>query len=46
MKGSVVLSWGKYGGFYFNKGYTTRLCFGWVAFTYIPDDIDNILNKK
>lgn len=40
------MSWGNYGGFYFHNKYTKRLCLGWVAFTFIPDDIDEILNRK
>ena len=43
--GTISLSWGKYGGFYWRKGYTTRLCLGWIALTYFPEDLDNILSK-
>lgn len=45
MKGSFCISWGKYGGFYMFRGYTKRLCLGWIAFTYIPDEIDDLLIK-
>lgn len=41
--GALSLSWGKYGGFYFKRGYTTRLCLGWIAITYFPEDLDDIL---
>jgi hypothetical protein len=41
---TIALSIGKYGGFYWNSGYTKRLCLGWVAFTYIPKDLDEVLN--
>jgi hypothetical protein len=42
MKGSIVLSWGKWGGFYYEPGKTiTRLCLGFIAFTYIPYDFDD-----
>ena len=44
-KGSITLSWGEYGGFYFNRGYSTRLCLGWIAITYFPDEIDDILQR-
>lgn len=43
--GTISLSWGKYGGFYLKKGYTTRICLGWVAITYFPEDLDNILAR-
>lgn len=43
LKGTLSLSWGEYGGFYFNKGYMTRLCLGWIAFTYIPEELDKLI---
>ena len=43
--GTLSLSWGRYGGFYWKKGYTIRLCLGWVAITYFPEDLDEILKK-
>lgn len=43
MSGSLILSWGKYGGFYWFNKYSKRLCLGFVSFTYLPDDIDTIL---
>ena len=39
-----IISFGRYGGFYFLKEYTICLCLGWVSITYIPDDIDNLIN--
>lgn len=42
---TIAVSFGKYGGFYFRRGYTTRLCLGWVAITYFPCDIDTIFEK-
>lgn len=42
---SFCISIGKYGGFYFHKDYTVRLCLGWISFTYFPEEIDNILNN-
>jgi len=44
MGGTISISWGSYGGFYTTSGYTKRICLGWVAFTYYPDDIDVYLN--
>lgn len=43
-QGTLSFSWGKYGGFYYHKGYMTRLCLGWIAFTYIPLEIDSVLD--
>lgn len=41
VKGATfVISFGEYGGFYCNSG---RLCLGWVAFTFLPFDIDDVL---
>jgi hypothetical protein len=43
---SLVFSFGKYGGFYYHyKGYTARLCLGWMAITFIPEDIDLLFGK-
>lgn len=44
--GTLALSWGKFGGFYFHWRYTKRICLGWLAITYIPDDLDNLLSKE
>ena len=40
---TIAISFGKYGGFYLFRGYTKRLCLGWMAITYFPCDIDEIL---
>lgn len=40
---SIVISIGKYGGFYFYRKHTTRLCLGWIAFTYLPNEIDDLI---
>ena len=37
---TFMLSFGKYGGFYFTG---SRLCLGWMALSVIPVDIDEIL---
>jgi len=42
-KMSIVLSFGRYGGFYIHNGFTKRICLGWMALTFIPKDIDIIL---
>jgi hypothetical protein len=43
--GSLCFSWGDYGGFYFHRSYTMRLCLGWFAITYFPLEIDIIINN-
>lgn len=35
---TLMISFGKYGGFYFHRGYSWRLCLGWMALTFIPED--------
>ncbi len=42
---SLILSFGKWGGIYFVKGYTIRLCLGWIAFTYLPLEIDDFFGQ-
>lgn len=42
--GSFIISWGKFGGWYFHRGYTTRLCLGWLALTYFPCEVDDLLD--
>jgi len=42
-QGTISFSWGRYGGFYFYRGFSTRLCLGWFALTFIPAEIDDIL---
>lgn len=42
MTGSLIFSWGSYGGFYYHRGLTRRLCLGWVAFTFLPVEIDEL----
>lgn len=38
------ISIGRWGGFYWHRDYTARLCLGWVAFTFFPFDIDDHFN--
>lgn len=40
---SFIISVGKYGGFYCCGG---RVCLGWIAFTLIPCDIDEIFPSR
>lgn len=42
---SLIVSFGEYGGFYFKTGYCVRVCLGWVAFTYFPQDIDDFFDR-
>jgi hypothetical protein len=39
---SIILSWGRYGGFYCHSG---RLCLGWVAVTVIGREIDDVIEE-
>ncbi len=41
---SIVLSFGKYGGFYVYIGTGFRLCLGWMALTILPVDMDVIFS--
>lgn len=43
---TLALSFGKWGGFYILRGHTFRVCLGWVALTYFPEDIDVILSAN
>lgn len=46
MKGSIYINWGNYGGFYIFRGKTnTRFCFGWIAVTYFPLDMDDTIRE-
>lgn len=40
---SILISWGKDGGWYIYNGYTKRLCMGKLCFTYFPFDLDEKL---
>jgi hypothetical protein len=42
-KGTLALSWGPWGGFYLNPGYSKRLCVGWLAITYVPVELDDMM---
>jgi hypothetical protein len=42
---SIIISFGKYGGFYYLNRYMIRICIGWVALTYMPEDFDDFINK-
>jgi hypothetical protein len=42
---SFVINFGKWGGFYVHRGNTIRVCLGWVAFTAMKGDIDEVLAR-
>ena len=42
---TFAISFGKWGGFYLFNGYTKRVCLGWIALTFIPIDLDVILEE-
>lgn len=42
---TLAITWGSYGGFYFVSRFCTRLCLGWLALTWIPEDIDVVLER-
>jgi hypothetical protein len=37
---TIIINVGKWGGIYCTAG---RLCLGWIAFTFLPFDIDPVL---
>jgi hypothetical protein len=41
----LIISIGGWGGIYFYRGWSKRLCLGWVAITFIPSD-DTILSDE
>lgn len=46
MSFSIILSIGKYGGFYIQNGNAMkRLCFGFVALTIVVPEFDEIFHK-
>lgn len=42
---SIVLSFGRWGGVYITRGWSFRLCLGWVALTILPADLDRLLRR-
>jgi hypothetical protein len=45
-RGTLAISWGKWGGFYVHrpKGrFVSRVCLGFVAITYLPLEIDELM---
>lgn len=42
---SICVSLGAYGGFYFSRGWSWRLCLGWLAVTVFPCDLDRVLDR-
>ena len=45
--GSLIFSWGKYGGFYiaYRERFMKRICLGWFAITYLPEDFDALIGR-
>lgn len=43
---TFMISIGEYAGFYIFKGFTKRICLGWVSFTYIPLDDAGLCETK
>ena len=39
---TFIINVGKWGGIYWHRGFVTRLCLGWVAFSFLPIDIDKL----
>lgn len=39
---SFLIAVGSYGGFYVTR---ERLCLGWIALTYFPYDLENVMNQ-
>jgi hypothetical protein len=42
---TLIISVGKYGGFYLERGRCPRICLGWIAFTIWPEDFDFALEE-
>jgi len=43
---SIILSVGKYGGFYLQNGDAMkRICLGWIAITAIVPEFDEVFNE-
>jgi len=42
-KGNISVSWGGYGGFYIHIGFAKRICLGWVAVSFMPLEIDDLI---
>lgn len=46
MSFSIILSVGKYGGFYIHNGDAVkRICFGWIAITVIRPEFDEVFKQ-
>lgn len=39
-RGTLAVSWGPWGGLYVHRA---RLCLGWVALTYVPIELDDLM---
>ncbi len=46
MKGmSIMVSVGEWGGVYLHRGYSKRLCLGWLSITFVAQDMDELLER-
>ncbi len=46
MKGmTVMVSVGEWGGVYLHRGYSKRLCLGWLSITFVAQDMDKLLER-
>lgn len=43
MKGCLVFTWGRYGGFYVARRRFKRLCLGWLAIDYYPEEVEDLI---
>jgi len=39
---TLIINVGKWGGIYWYHGFGWRLCLGWIAFSILPVDIDEV----
>lgn len=40
---TFMVNFGPWGGLYFRKAFSARVCLGYVAFTFVPMDVDILL---
>lgn len=42
---TLMINVGHWGGFYLFRGYSWRICLGWLAITVFPCDLDEVWRK-
>ena len=42
---SIIIAFGRYGGFFIARGWSTRIALGWMAITFMPVDFDIVFQK-